>query len=49
MVLDASAVNVIVVGEHAVAAIVPGRKLYFYIIRRFENYYDRPHTNVRKD
>ena len=49
MVLDASAVNVIVVGERAVAAIVPGRKLYFFNIRRFENYYDRPHTNVRKD
>ena len=29
VVFDASAVNVIVVGEHAVAAIVPGRKLYF--------------------
>ena len=28
VVFDASAVNVIVVGEHAVAAIVPGMEIY---------------------
>ena len=47
---DANAVNVIVVGEHAVAAIVPGMKNIIHdTIRSFENYYDRPHKNVKTE
>ena len=50
VVFDANAVNVIVVGEHAVAAIVPGMKNIIHdTIRSFENYYDRPHKNVKTE
>ncbi len=51
VVFDANPVNVIVVGEHAVAAIVPGMKNIIIrdSIPTFKNYYDRPNKNVKTE